>query len=272
MGSKAATTSTPDYTSISNADIASAQLSAQTSADSLAWAKTQYADEEPYTKAYMTAMTNSTNAETASAQEQQSRLTNIYYPMEDKFAAEASGWNAPARAAQQSAAAQADVASTFQGQRAAAQQSLEGYGIDPSQTRYGALDLGSRISQAASQAAAGTQSRLNTEATGLALQGEAINTGRGYASNIAQSYQTATGSGSAGVTAGLNTSSTYGNLMGTATQWGQLSTNQYSGASSALNNQYNNQIAAYNASSATSSNEMSGIGSLVGGVAMAAII
>lgn len=271
-GGKGSAPQAPDYTPIAQSDTQAAQIDAQTSADQLDWAKQQYADQAPYTNNYMAAMTNSMNAENTSAANQQAFYSSTYQPIETQFAQEASGWNSPARAETQATGAEADVASTFTGQRQAAQQSLESYGIDPSQTRYGALDLGSRISQAAAQAAAGTQSTLNTQATGLALQGEAINIGRGYPGSIAQSYSTASGAGSSGVTAGLNTSSTYGNMMGTPTQWSGLSTNANNAAAGALNMGYNNQLAGYNAQNAVSSAESGGIGSLVGGVAMAGAI
>jgi hypothetical protein len=271
-GGKSSAPATPDYSSIAASDTQAAQIEAQTSSDQLAWSKQQYAQEEPYTQAYMTAATNSMNAENTSAADQQAFYNTTYQPIESQFAGEASGWNTPARAETQSASAQADVASAFTGQRQAAQQSLESYGIDPSQTRYGALDLGSRISQAAAQAAAGTQSTLNTQATGLALQGEAINIGRGYPGSIAQSYSTASGAGSAGVTAGLNTSSTYGNMMGTPTQWAGLSTNSNNAATNTMNTSYNNQLAGYQASNAIAAQQSGGIGSLVGGLGMAGIL
>jgi hypothetical protein len=241
-----------------------AQLDAQTSKDQLDWAKQQYADQAPYTKAFMQSAADAQDAETQSAKEAQDYYKSTYQPIETQFAQQAQGWNTPARAASEAGRAEADVASSFDQQRTAALSSLEGYGIDPSQTRYGALDLGTRISQAAATASAGTQSRLNTEATGLALEGEAINTGRGYPSQVAQSYSTATGSGSQGVTAGLNTSSTYGNMMGSPTQWSGLANQSLAGAANTMNMGFNNQMAGFNANAGIAANQSSGIGGLVG--------
>lgn len=274
MGSKssAPSTDTSAYTAIYNADTTAAQLSAQQSQNSLDWSKQQYAQEWPYVQNYMNAMTSEMNQSLSSATEQQSRLENIYYPIENQFAQTAQNYATPERQQQASAAAQADVANSYNAQRSSALQSLESYGIDPSQTRYGAMDLGARVSQAASSASAGTQARLNTEATGLALQGEAINIGRGYPSSIASSYNTAQSSGGSGVNAGLNTSSTYGNLMGTATQWGSLSTSDYNAASNAVNTAFSNELSSYNASTSASQNAFGGIGSLVGGLGTAAAV
>lgn len=274
MGSKSSspTTDTSGYSAIASSDTTAAYLDAQTSANQLDWAKQEYNDLAPYTKSYMSSMTDATNAETASAKEQQSRLENIYYPLEDQFASTAANYNTPARAAQQSAAAQADVSTSYAQQRQSALQSLESYGIDPSQTRYGALDLGTRISQAAATASAGTQSRLNTEATGLALQGEAINIGRGYPGSIAQSYSTATQAGASGINAGNQTFSTGSSAMGTPTQWAGLQTSNLAGATNTLNTSYQNQLSGYSAATSANQSLYGGIGSLVGGLGAAALI
>jgi hypothetical protein len=272
MGGKGSAPAPPDYSQISASDTAAAQLQAQTSKDQLDWAKQQYADQAPYTNAYMTAMTNNMNASSANAASAQKFYQQNYQPIEQQFATEAQGYNSPERATQQAGAAEADVANAFAGQRQSALSSLESYGIDPSQTRYGALDLGTRISQAAAQSAAGTQSRLNTEATGMALQGEAINVGRGYPGQVAQAYQTATAAGGGGVGAGLNTSSTYGNMMGSPTQWAGLANQSNAGAAGALNTGFQNQMAGFNANTAIAENTSSGIGSLAGaGIGLAGI-
>lgn len=272
MGPKGGGGSAPNYAPIAMSSIEAAQIQAKTSDDQLKWAKEQYADQAPYTKAFMTSMTNAQDANIQSAKDAQARLEKTYYPIEDKFAKEAQDYNTPARAAERSAAAQADVATAYAGQRQAALQSLESFGIDPSQTRYGALDLGARISQAAAQAAAGTTSRQQSEATGLALQGEAINIGRGYPGQVAQSYGTAINAGSGGVNAGLNTANTYGNLMGTPTQWGQLSNQSRQTATGALQAQGQYQLGQQQINASAAGNTMSGIGGMVGAVAGVAAI
>ena len=186
---------------------------------SLDWAQRQYNDMAPYTKEFMTNVSEQQKQQTGQAQEMWDTYKGRYQPIEAQFAQKALDWNTPARAEQQAGMAMADVASQYDQARKAATANLESYGVDPSQTRFAALDLGTRVSQAAAMAGAGTQSRLNTEGTQLGLMGEAINTGKGYPSNVAQAYSGATTAGSSGVTAGLNTSNTYGNLMGTPIQW-----------------------------------------------------
>jgi hypothetical protein len=275
MGSKSSpSTSASDaaLASIYSSSSSTASTEAATSAAQLAQSKSEYDQEWPYVQNYMTAMTGEMNQSLSSASEQQSRLENVYYPVENQYVSAATSWDSPAREAQASGAAQADVANSYTAQRNSALQSLESYGVDPSQTRYGAMDLGARISQAAASSSAGTGARLSTETTGLGLLADVTNVGRGYSSSIASAANTGISAGSSGINAANTTNTTYGNLEGTATQYAGLSNSALGTASNAVNSAYSNELSGYNASSATSASTYGGIGSLVGGVAMAAII
>jgi hypothetical protein len=74
------------------------------------------------------------------------------------------------------------------------------------------------------------------------------------------------------VNAGLSTSNTFGNLMGPASSWSQLS-NQSTGLAGNLQNQgFQNSLAGFNSNAAIAQNTASGIGSLVGaGIGVASI-
>ena len=149
----------PDYSGIAAANEKAAELSYKTGQDQLAWAKEQYADIAPTTKAYLNSMINNSDQQTANAEADRKRYESIYQPVENKFVDTANGWNSADRSNQQAGAAMADVSNTFDQQRKGALSSLESYGIDPSQTRYGALDLGTRVQQAAATAAAACRPR-----------------------------------------------------------------------------------------------------------------
>lgn len=268
MGGKQSQPAAPDYTAIAQADSTAANNQYALGQQQLSWAQQQFASTWPYAQQYLQSQTAATTANQAEAGVQQSYYDKTYQPIETQFAQTASNYNSPTRAAANAGGAMADVASTFDANRAASQSSLESYGIDPSQTRYAALDLGTRISQAAATAAASTQSNLNTQATGLALQGEAINVGRGYSNAIAQSYNTATNAGAAGINAANSTTSTGANTMGTATQYQGLGNQSMSnaGSNAAAQGQYG--LGVTNANNQAASNTMSGIGSLVGAAGM----
>jgi hypothetical protein len=68
---------------------------------------------------------------------------------------EAQDYATPARREMEAGAAMADVTNQFDLARQAAQDRLESFGIDPSQVRSGALDISSRVSEAAARAGAG---------------------------------------------------------------------------------------------------------------------
>lgn len=273
MSSGASAPPAPDYSPVAQSSLEAAKMQQETSAEQLDWAKEQYADQAPRTMAYMDAMTGQMQQQSENAGRDRDRYESMYQPTEDKFVEKANNWNSADRQTQQAGMALADVNRTFEAARRNSTASLESFGIDPSQTRYGALDLGTRVSQAAAQASAGTTSRLNTEATGLALQGEAINIGKGYPGQVAQSYSGATTAGGAGITSGLNTSSTYGNMMGTAAQWSGLSTNSNQAAMGALKAGGDYGLQTTQMANQASAASSAGIGSLVGaGISAAAII
>jgi len=137
---------------------------------------------------------------------------------------------------------------------------LAGYGIDPSQIKCGALDLGARVKVAAAQAQAGSDARRRVEDTGRALRADAINIGRGMGSQVAASYgQTL----NAGNSAQGNVNSTIGqggNIMGTGQGWGQMGGNQLQSTMSGYNNMYSGQLAGYDASGGT----MGALGNIAG--------
>ena len=112
------------------------------------------------------------------------RYRNIFAPLEEQLAAEAESYASPERLEYEAGKAEADVAAQFEQARKTAQERLEGYGVDPSQTRQGAMDLGSRVAEAAAQASGGNQARWHAEDVGRQLRSEAINLGRGVSGDI----------------------------------------------------------------------------------------
>lgn len=265
MGGKQRAPAAPDYTAVAQADTTAANQQYALGQQQLQWAQQQFNMTWPYAQQYLQSQTAATTANQNEAQAQQAYYNKTYQPIETQFAQTAQNYNSPTRAAANAGGAMADVSSAFDANRAASQSSLESYGIDPSQTRYAALDLGTRISQAAATAAAGTQSNLNTQATGLALQGEAINVGRGYANSVAQSYNTATNAGAAGINAANSTTSTGASTMGTPTQYMGLGNQALGNVGGVTQAQGNYGLGVTNSNNQVAANNMGGIGSLIGG-------
>jgi hypothetical protein len=262
---KASAPAAPDYTPVAQADATAANNEFQLGQEQLDWGKQQFNQVWPYAQQYMTAQTGAATQEDQNAANQEAFYNSTYQPIESEFAGQAQNYNTPANATQNEGEAEADVTNTFNQNRTAALSNLESYGIDPSQTRYGALDLGTRVSQAAATAAAGTQSRLNTQATGLALEGEAIETGRGYPADVASAYDTATTAGKGGIGSANSTISTGSDSMGSPTSYMGLGNNSLVGETQALNTGFNNQLGAATLNTQIAQNSAAGLGQLIGG-------
>ncbi len=262
---KASAPPAPNYGPVAAADQQAADQQFQLGEQQLQWGQTQFNDIWPYAQQFLQSQVQNAQDEANFAQQQQQNYTSTYLPIEQQFAKTAQSYNSPAQAEVNASAAETDVANQFNQNRNAAMQQLESYGIDPSQTRFGALDLASQVSQAAATAASGTQSRLNTQATGLALQGEAINIGRGYPNAIAQAYSTATGAGAGGLGGANSTYGTGAGAMGNPTQYMAGGNAALGNWANTLNMGYNNALGGAYFNAQQNANMMSGLGQLVGG-------
>ena len=250
----------PDYSGVATANQKAAELSYKLGQEQLAWAKEQYASDKQIYEKIVDGFLGDMDETSANAAKDRAFYEDYFQPLEKELAQEAVSYDTPERRRREMGAAQAGVAQQFAAQRENARRELEAYGIDPSSTRYGALDIGIRTSQAAAQAAAGTAANNRVEDVGRALRSEAINVGRGYPGQITQSYQTASqaGSGAAG-TVGQATS-IGGQTMGTAPQYMGLGNQSVAQWGNTLNMSYQNQLDRFKAQQSASS----GIGSILG--------
>lgn len=252
----------PDYSAIAQASERAAQLSADVSREQLAWAKEQYGRDRQVTDQVLSTLLPAMQSEADAAVADRKRYVDKYQPLEDEAIADAKSFASPERQELEAGRAGAAVASSFDAQRRAAQARLESFGIDPTQTRAAALDIGTRTAQAAMTAGAENDARLQTEAVGRGMRDNAINTGKGYSAQIASAYNTSANAGNSAVG---NTNATTGmgaQTMGTGAQWAGLQ-NQTLG-------QWGNQVAglqqaAWNTNTARYGQMSSLIGSAIGG-------
>ena len=260
MGGKSKAPPPPDYSAIAAASEKSAQYSFELGKEQLAWAKETYGkDNEIISKVVDAALARQQQNDEAALSDRQ-RYEEVYQPLEDKLVQEAQDYASPERMEQEAGRASASVAQQFDAQRMAAAQNLEAYGIDPSSTRYAALDMGSRVQQAAAQAGAANQARTQTETMGRAMRSEAINVGRGYPGQIAGTYGTALQAGNAAVNSQLGGTASGAATMGTGAQWSNMGNQALNTWGNTLNTGYQNRLAQFNANQQASS----GLGSLLG--------
>jgi hypothetical protein len=188
----------------------------------------------------------------------------MFRPLEDAFVQEAQEYDTPERRAQERARATADVSTQFDAQRRNALQRLEGYGVDPSQTRNAALDVGVRTAQAAATAGAATQADRRVEDVGRALRSDAINLGRGALSNAAGFYGQAVGAGSAAQGNALNTTGAGAGAIQSSLGFSNAALSGYGQAGNMMNTGFQNQMSNWNAGQQQIAGMMQGIGGIVG--------
>lgn len=262
MGGKAKAPPPPDYSALVAASEKAAQYSYQLGRDQLDWAKEQYAmDREISDKVIGRAMTMMDDNQ-RNAQEDRNFYIQNYRPLEQDLIRDASTYGSKERREVEMGRAEANVAEQYEQARQAATRNLESFGIDPSSTRFAALDLGTRTAQAAATAAAGNQANAQVDAISRAMRSEAINVGKGYPGQVAATYGTALQSGNSAVNSGLATTASGANTMGTATQWQGLGNQSVGMWGNILNQSYQNQMDAWKANNSSSS----GAGGIAGAV------
>jgi chemotaxis protein histidine kinase CheA len=161
----------------------------------------------------------------AAAQAAQARYQSVYQPLEDKAVAYAQNYDTPQQRALNQGAAASAVTSAADSARVAAAQNLESFGVDPSSTRYAALDVGMRTQAAGAAAGAATQAGLQTDATGQQYIANAINVGRGLPADVNASANTAINAGNSAANVNNSTLTAGTQATGTAVQYGSLGNN-----------------------------------------------
>ena len=237
-----------------------AELAYKASQDQMDWAKEQWTDQKQLLEQTLGVQTGIMQEQWQNAQADRARYEEVYQGLEDNLVQEFMDYGSDERIRQEMGRAEAAVQQQFDAQRENAQKRLESYGIDPSQTRSQAIDSQARTQMAAQQAAAGNQARYRTEDLGRALRSEALNIGKGYPGQVAQSYA---GSLQAGNSAVGNMNATVGagvGSMGTGQSWGAQGMQGSQMGANIRSQDFGNQLSAYDASGGA----MGGMGELLG--------
>src|SRR4029077_15969618 len=253
-----------NYAPLAAASQESAKYSYELAKRQQDWAEKTYDENKALSDVVVNKALGALDQQEADAKRDRARYEAIYQPLEEQLAYEAESYASPERMETEAGKAEADVAAQFESARQTAQDRLEGFGVDPSQTRAGALDLGTRVAEAAAQASAGNQARTQTENIGRALRSEAINVGRGYPGQIQASMA---GAGQAGNQAGntaLATTTSGAQTMGTGQGWQGLGNQSITGWGNILNQGFSNQMDRYNDNEKSSSGWRALLGTVAG--------
>jgi hypothetical protein len=257
----------PDLSGVIAASREAAQLSFQLGQDQLAWAKNAYKQDRKITKKVIDQALGSMKLQEEWAREDRKRYKDVYQPLEDEYIKTAKEYDSEAKREEEAGQAQADVSQQFDLARTAAQDRLESFGIDPSQTRSAALDVSARTQEAAARASAGNQARERVENTALAMKADAVNMGKGLPAQAAAGMAGATNSGNQAVNSGLATTATGSQAMNASQGWFANGINATQVWGNTINQGYRNQLDAWKAEQSASSGLGSALG-LIGGMGL----
>lgn len=254
----------PDLGPAAEATEEVARIQQQTAREQLEWARQQDTMNRDILNQVLDVQLPAMREQFEQAQSDRERYETMFRPMEDEFVREAQEFDTQERRDQERGRAIADVNTQFDAQRRNAQRRLESYGIDPSQTRAGALDIGIRTQQAAAQAGAATGAERRVEDVGRALRSDAINLGRGALSNAAGFYGQAVGAGQAGIGGANQTTQTGAGAIQSSLGFSGQALAGYGQAANIMSQGYNNQLAGFNAKQMQTAGLMQGLGGIAG--------
>lgn len=254
----------PDYSKLAQASVESAEIWADVAREQLAWAKTTDANNRALLERVLGVQLPQLEAAFNQAQEDRQRWEDVFRPIEDNLIKEFQEYDTPEKREQEAATRMADVNTAFDAQRRNAEMQLADYGIDPSQIRSGALDLGYRAQQAAATAMAANQGRGEVEQMGRALRAEALNIGRGYPAQVAQAQGIVNQTAGGAVGNAVNTTNAGVNAYGSAYGAGNLSQQGYMNAGNLQNMGYQNALAGWQANANSQAGFWGGLGQLAG--------
>lgn len=231
------------------------------------------------------------------AEQANQRYNQVGIPLQNQYIQQAQQFGTQGYQNQQAASAQADVQSQADAQTQNAVMGLESMGIDPSQIQSTSMVNQYNAANAANAALAGNQARLQAQQTGMNYLGQAANmvsglpaqalgemsSGSATGSSAISSEQGALGSlgaasqfGGTGINELEGALSNYSSLTGSPMQWASMgmnsmgmSGNMYGNAASTENQQFADQMSAWNAGQQASNNALSTIGQVAGIASMA---
>jgi hypothetical protein len=224
------------------------------------WAHQAYDKAAPQIDQAVGGMLSNGRQQGQAAQDLQNQYDTQYAPMNADYNKKVMNWDTPASEQQVAGEAQSGVASQFEQARQASQQQLEGYGIDPSSTRFAALDIGTRTAQAAAAAGAGTGAIQTRQMQGMGLEQGAIQEGNMVAGLAANDWAGSNSANGAAVSARNGQLTSGATAMNGASAFGGAANGMMSDSMSAINNYNDTQSRNYAASQQASS----GLGSMLG--------
>lgn len=256
----------PNPGQIANAEAARdvGKMQQQTAAEYLAFAKQQYADNKGFIQDIAASEAALQRSNQARADEYAAYEKDVFRPLEQTLVSKAKTYNEEAMREQMASRAAADVNSSFTSAKEQALRGLAKFGINPNSGRFAALNAQIGTQQAGALAAGKNQARLQAEGLGYARMQDAVNMGRGLATNASTAYGISLNGGNSAVQNQMAPANYMGQAYGQASnQMGQAS-QSYGISGSIYGQEYATRMSGYNAQQQAEASASAGLGNLIG--------
>lgn len=201
------------------------------------------------------------------AAQDRERYIGTFQPLEDEFIETAKNWDSAERQAQVAAEAKADVTKAAAQVQAGRERQLTGMGVNPNSGRFaGVAEAGD---QATALASAGAQNSARTTLRNqaVALKSDAVNMGRGLPSQATQSLGLGVSTGNSVVGNNVQSNASWATGTDILKSGYGMAMQGYGQQANILNQQYQNQLAGWQAQQQSNASNMSGLMSGIGSIA-----
>lgn len=201
--------------------------------------------------------------------EQYDRFQKLFFPVENRVVSDAMTFDTPEAREKAAAEAAAGIKIESGQARQDAARTAASYGIRPDSGRFTGIDRAASINEGLAVAGAKNTARERVKTQGMALRESAANFGRGFASTSAQQASLGLQAGSSGIQNQLAAENNFRANTGIMQQGFQGGMQGNSSGAGILNQQYQNNIQAYQAQTAADGQTGQVLGSLAGAGIMA---
>jgi hypothetical protein len=198
------------------------------------------------------------------AKEDRSRYIGTYRPLEDQFINEAKTWDSADRQAAAASEARADVLGAADMQRQTSNRQMSAMGVNPNSGRFAGTQRAGETATALAAAGAANNSRDRVRQQGIAMRADAINMGRGLPSQAAGSAGLGLSAGNSALGNNLSANASWQNGLGIMTSGYGGAMQGYGSQASILNQQYANQLNAWNSQQQANAQGTAGLWSGIG--------
>lgn len=198
------------------------------------------------------------------AKDYQDYMINTFRPLEKSIVNDATSYDTAGRREQEAAKGLSDVRQAFDTQRQISQRNSERAGINPNSGNAQALNAQMDVQEAIAGASAVNKGRANAENTARALKMDAASLGRNLPINQMASQQAANSAATGGLNAGLAAAQNQRAGLAVMGQGFNAASSGVQASGNMLNQQYNNQLQAWQANQQANDSAWGNIGSVVG--------